>query len=302
MKLAPLKVGADAISRAVDQRLTQVAAVLRPDLRVEASEPGYVAARWLPELLSAVEPRPGPRGWLLLTALTGAFASAPDVEWLARRLELDPIDEVTFDLLDRVRRGVDGAAPDLEADIVTDAVVVDVTRTVAGGDDRVNGVVAECLDRWRVQHPVLEVTREPETAAFLSNDPPQAGGAPRRLVIPWQTTVLVVEPPDVSAELQVPSVAQYSGSRVGVIGYELGPVLASRGHTMGPARRFARYLAEVKHADVIAAIDDVGAREFRGFVTMLGAQGLAGPRVETVDADDVAASVWSLLVGREVVA
>lgn len=281
--LGAAPVSPDVVARSLDQRLGAAAAVLRPDLDLTDGEPGHVAARFLSELLAAVETRPGPSAWLLLTALTGSFAGAPDVEWLARRLELDPLDEVAFDLLDRVRPGVTGAAPDVEAELVGDRVVIDVARST--------DLAAALVARWSTDHPILEVTRRPYDAAFFTT------GEPRRLVIPWQTTVLLVEPPDVSAEWQIPSAAQYSGNRVGVIGHDLAPILATRGHTMGPARRFARYLAEIKHAAVIAARDEVGARGFAGFGEMLAAQGLAGPSVAVLPDDPNAA--WSMLVDGE---
>lgn len=281
---------ATAVARALDQRLGVAARVLCPDLQIGAGdaarlEPGHVAARWLPDLLAGVGPRRGPAAWLLLTALTGAFATGRDVEWLARRIELDPLDEVAFDLLARVRHGVPGAAPAADAELVSDRVVIDVARPT----DTASPWVA----KWSIDHPVLRVTRRPDDAAFFTTH------EPRHLVIPWQTTVLIVEPPDVSTDWYVPSVAQYSGNRVGVVGHNLAPVLATRGHRMGPARRFARYLAEVKHADVIVAADDVGARGFGGFVEMLAAQGLPGPTVTAIrspDNDAFAAAAWSALV------
>jgi hypothetical protein len=290
-------VRADRVARALDQRLTVAAAVLRPQLQIDDGEPGHVAADWLSDLLAAVDPRPGPSAWLLMTAVTGAFAGAPDVEWLGRRLELDPPDAVAFDLLDRVRNAVPGASPDAEAQLVSDRVVVDVARSSAGAPDEASfsKLVTECLSHWSVDHAVLAVMRSPHQAAFLTTH------EPRRLVIPWRSTVLLIEPPDVSMEWYVPSVAQYSGNRVGVIGHDVGPIVAPRGHTMGPARRFARYLAEVKHADVIVAVDAHGARGFTGFGKMLPAQGLAAPPVTFVASDDAdfAALAWAALVDGE---
>lgn len=291
-------VRAETVARALDQRLTVAAAVLCPRLHIDDGDPGHVAARWLSDLLAAVDPRPGPSAWLLLTALTGAFASAPDVEWLGRRLELDPLDAVAFDLLDRVRNGVSGASPAAEAEMVSDRVVIDLARSAGGAADpgAFGELVTECLSRWSVDHAVLAVMRRPEQAAFLTTH------EPHRLVIPWRTTVLLVEPPDVSREWHVPSVAQYSGNRVGVIGYDVEPVVAPRGHTMGPARRFARYLAEIKHADVIVATDAAGAEGFSGFGKMLPAQGLVAPPVTSAasaDGPEFAALAWAALVDGE---
>lgn len=291
----------DAVARALDQRLRVAAAVLYPGAQIDESaggdEPGHVAARWLPELLAQVDPRPGPTAWLLMTAVTGAFASAPDVEWLARRLELDRVDEVAFALLDRVRHAVPGASPAAEAELVSDRVVVDLARSAAG-DAEEPGVarVSRIASRWSVSHAVLAVGRSPDQAAFRTTHDPG------RLVIPWRTTVLLVEPPDVRREWFVPGVAQYSGNRVGVIGHDLAPIVAARGHTMGPARRFARYLAEVKHADVIVAVNPESARGFAGFGKMLPAQGLVPPPVTEVTNDDdaeFATLAWAALVDRE---
>ena len=294
----PVPVRPDAVARALDQRLAVAAAVLCPQVQLGDGEPGHVAAGWLCDLLAAVDPRPGPSAWLLMTALTGAFASAPDVEWLGRRLELDPLDAVAFDLLDRVRNGVAGASPAAEAELVSDRVVIDLARSARGAADQAafGQLVTECLSRWSVDHAVLAVRRRPDQAAFLTTH------EPRRLVIPWRTTVLLVEPPDISREWHVPSVAQYSGNRVGVIGYDVAPVVAPRGHTMGPARRFARYLAEIKHADVIVATDEAGAQGFSGFGKMLPAQGLPAPPVTSVtshDGADFAARAWAALVDGE---
>lgn len=290
-------VRADGVARALDQRLTVAAAVLCPQLQIDDGDPGHVAAGLLSDLLAAVDPRPGPSAWLLMTALTGSFASAPDVEWLGRRLELDPPDAVAFDLLDRVRHGLPGASPAADAELVNDRVVIDLARSARGAADQASFVqlVRECLSVWSVDHVVLAVRRGPDQAAFHTTHEPS------RLVIPWRTTVLLVEPPDVSTEWHVPSVAQYSGNRVGVIGYDVGPIVAPRGHTMGPARRFARYLAEIKHADVIVATDAHAARGFAGFGKMLPAQGLVAPPVTSVASEDAdfAALAWAALVDGE---
>jgi glycosyltransferase involved in cell wall biosynthesis len=64
-----------------------------------------------------------------------------------------------------------------------------------------------------------------------------------------------------------------------MIGYDLIPVTISETVTPGMSSNFANYLSVVKHIDRISCISLSSASEFRGFASMLGAQGLAGPHV-----------------------
>jgi glycosyltransferase involved in cell wall biosynthesis len=103
-----------------------------------------------------------------------------------------------------------------------------------------------------------------------------------RLVVPWRSTVVLVEtpPPDHCGALT--AVSLHSGSTVAVLGYDCIPALSPELIHEGLPDRFMRYLQVVKHSHRVAGISGAATQEFRGFVDMLGAQGLTGPDVVEV--------------------
>lgn len=306
MKLAPLEVGAATVLRALDQRVTVAARVLlgretRPD-----PIPGLHAARLLPELVSAAGPRPGPRTWLLLVAVSGAFPLATEVERLARRIELDSPDDVAFDLLGRLHAQGNAFNPAMTMAMVSDRVVVDVDFCARNDTNTgIQRVTRTILPRWAQEHDTQPVAHTDGHSAFRTiNERENArvfefgeafestGAAPHEpmIVVPWQTTVLLPEVPHVHTQRRLACLAQYSGNTVGAIGYDMIPITSGHLRPLGEGGHFAQYLAAIKHSHRVAGISRSATAEFEGFKQMLVAQGLAGPEVAEVElAEDVPA-------------
>src|ERR687891_511540 len=92
-------------------------------------------------------------------------------------------------------------------------------------------------------------------------------------------TVVVPEVPRITQCRRLTSLAAHSPNRVVLVGYDCIPVVSAELVPIAEPTRFVQYLALVKHADVVAAISESAAREFRGFVDALPSQGLTGPEV-----------------------
>lgn len=301
MKLASLESGAGRILRALDQRILTIA----PELLGRAVAPqegpaGILAAALLPELIASTGTVRGPKHWLLLTALGAAFPTAAEVEQFARQVELDDPDCVARDLFARFRARGRVGSPDLEMDLVTDEVVVDVDFCARNDKNTgIQRVTRAVMPRWHRERNVRLVAHNPSHSAYRSIGPIETArvlewGMPvdvdadapafeRRLVVPWRTTVLWPEVPDVNAMRRLAGLAQYSGNEVGVVGYDMIPVVSGHLRAVGEGGHFSQYLSAIKHTDRVAGISVSATAEFEGFRRMLGAQGLAGPRVLEVE-------------------
>ena len=292
---------------ALDQRLGAVAPHLLPGWSVtDERRPGWLAADLLPELAAACPDEPRPEHWLLLTAVAGAFPLASEVDDLARRCVLDSPSQIARYLLDHVLLDTRVGRLDLPMQVVTDQVVID-TDYCSRHDTHtgIQRVVRETLPRWRRHHRVLAVSNIQERSAYRTLTPREEArvftfGRPVQadpvrspiptLVVPWQTTVVWPEVADPNTCLRLASLAQYSGNTVGLIAYDMIPILTTELRPFGEAGIFARYLSAVKHAHRVAGISNSATVEFRGFSQMLAAQGLNGPVVDEVElAEDVGA-------------
>jgi glycosyltransferase involved in cell wall biosynthesis len=98
-------------------------------------------------------------------------------------------------------------------------------------------------------------------------------------VVPWGIVVVLLENPDGAACDRLRATAEFSGSRIVAVGYDCIPVVSADLLPDADVERFVRYLGVVKHLSAVAAISESAAREFRGFVRALSAQGLGGPEV-----------------------
>jgi glycosyltransferase involved in cell wall biosynthesis len=103
------------------------------------------------------------------------------------------------------------------------------------------------------------------------------------VVVPWRCRYLL---PDLAAEVArtgyLQALAQFSGSSLSLIGYDLVPITTAETSHEGMAPGFARNLAAARYADVIVPISHAAAGEYRGWRDMLAGTGLAGPRIEPV--------------------
>jgi hypothetical protein len=240
--------------------------------------------------------------WLLCVGLTGTFPLPDQLRTARRALLLSDGDlafvdflESTFDL----GAGTAGLASDIE--IVHRGVVVDVdfcaTHLAHTGIQR---VVRQTMARWHGKRDVRLVGWTPgglamrglsalETArvtAWNSYTEPASGEhvdeAPKfKLVVPYESIVVLPEVPQPHLCNVLASVAEFSGNRVGLIGYDAIPIVSA--DTVPPAEteRFVHYLTIVKHAHRVAGISAAATDDFRGFSQALQAQGL--PAVESVE-------------------
>nr|WP_241732346.1 glycosyltransferase [Galbitalea soli] len=111
---------------------------------------------------------------------------------------------------------------------------------------------------------------------------PEFAPQPEELIVPWHSRVFLPEVPEPALVERLAALAEFSGNRVSLIGYDTIPIASADLVAASEAERFARYLSVVKHADEVVAISRSVADEFGGFLDALAAQGLAGPRVTAV--------------------
>ena len=252
------------------------------------------------------------RLWLLLVALAGSLPDRDDME--EARYRVGSFDTSGFEswLLDwaATKRLLGGLAARIR--VVTDLTLVDVDfsarRDLHTG---IQEVARNTLSRWLDRERVLPVAwtddftcwRElsPDETARATSTPPLStlplapraagssagmqlagdgphGGAPT-LVVPWATTVIMLETPDAASCERLGAAAEFSANAIVAVGYDCIPAVSADMLPEADVARFARYLTVVKHLTCVAAISESAAGEFRGFTAALRAQGLAGPRV-----------------------
>jgi glycosyltransferase involved in cell wall biosynthesis len=302
--IAGTTIGPSQVLAALDQRLSAAAEQLLPEwLDPEdptSRPPGLLAASLLPELAAACgrRPSPGPDVWLLLTAVSAAFPVAHEVEEAARLIALEEPDRTAEYLLDHVLREPPAGRLDLPMLVVSDQVVVDVDSCAQNDSQTgIQRVVRETVPRWRQTHPVLAVSSLADRSCYRLLTArqeariydfgrhyavPEGELADPMLVVPWQTAVVWPEVPHPDACLRLAAMARYSGNTVGIVGYDMIPIVTAELRPFGEAGIFQRYLGAVKHADRVAGISISATTEFRGFVEMISAQGMPTPVVEEI--------------------
>ena len=181
-------------------------------------------------------------------------------------------------------------------ELVSGRVLVEVDRAIRACDHSAgpDHLVRETVPRWMEEHDVLPVawTARWEGLRILSADdcrrmttlpgadrPADEAPAQPRLVIPWQTVVVLTERPPAPASARLAALAEHSGNDVVAIGYDCIPFLSADTVRPGETAPFARYLTILKHSRRVAAITEAGGAEFRGFTQALAAQGVPGPEV-----------------------
>ena len=238
--------------------------------------------------------------WLALAVLTGRFPAPEQALATARALQLSPSGLCHRVFLDAAAGSPDGFARlSMPLDIVENAVVVDVDFCATHMHNTgIQRVVRQTLSRWNRQHDVMMVawTHPGHSMRTLTHaersrvvnwtgvDSPEApSGEPApRLVVPYNSHVLLPEVPENSYCSPLAALAQYSNNSVAMIGYDAIPVLSADMVPAEESERFGAYLAVVKHSDVVAGISAGSTLEFVGFAEAVGAQGLAGPTVVEV--------------------
>jgi glycosyltransferase involved in cell wall biosynthesis len=246
--------------------------------------------------------------WLALAVLNGVLPGNATVVETLRVARLDgPLPALCRALVQSGQLDAE-SWPDVE--VVTNSVIVDLHHTsqteVTTGIQR---VARETTRRWHRDHDVIHVgwTRRYRGLHRLNPDQIQwALDGPRSLTIsekmakaalavvdasdevidgedslvPWRCTILEPELPAESPQARrYHAMAAYSGSTMGVIGYDCVPLTCSETSADGMAEGFAFYLSAVAHFDRLAAISEAAATEYEGWRTMLSGSSRAGPRV-----------------------
>ena len=241
--------------------------------------------------------------WLAMVAIDGAHPVERDLDRETQRLLLDGPAALVDELYAAFRDAPATQARFGPLRVVDGGVVVDLTHTAAHDlHTGVQRVVRETIGRWLDDHDLVLYAWDLVRGAPLPLPPAEverfqqwrthmrAGhrGAMRHLVgevnevlVPWRSIVvlpeLVVEPrrTDAYRAMMKAGVA----AQVAMIGYDLIPITIAETVTPGMTANFGDYLSVVKYADRLSAISQSSAREFQGFTSMLGAQGLRGPKV-----------------------
>ena len=285
---------------ALEQRLRAAAAVALPGrAEPQSDDPGHRCAALLADLLAACPSAAGPEHWLAWTAVAGRFARVAEVARLARTLRLDGVDPTIRMLLTAVRAEADKGCLDLPMRVVTDQTVVVVDYSARHElNTGIQRVARATTTRWVDSRPIVPVAvtdehtglrllHPRESARVLHYGTPWTGAPDDRsedeLVVPWRTSVVFLEVPDPWSAPSMAAMAECSGNRVGLVAYDMIPLLSADYRPRGESGIFASYLGLVKHSHRVAGISRSAADEFRGFSAMLPAQGLAGPHVTEVE-------------------
>lgn len=328
--------GASPMWQALDQRLRAATEVLLPERA--AHDEHETAASVLSDLIRAAPGHPGAHHWLVLTAVNARFPTAEQVRDLARLAELENPSDVAGALLASYAADTRGEAhlPHPPMQVVTDAVVVDVDYCARHDTHTgIQRVVREVVPMWAAAHSVVAVAHTTGGRAFrgledrekqrvFAHGTPTGANAHRAaaepdrsaegsngaptLLVPWRTCVVLPDVMDEGAVGALAALAEFSGSTVALVGYDMIPILSAELRPVPEADLFAAYLVLVKHAHRVAAISRSAADEFRGFAAMLPSQGLAGPTVvevmlaeEVADSDMPAAPAAASASGRPMV-
>lgn len=236
-----------------------------------------------------------PALWLAFSAIATVFPDEDTLAELFRRFDLHSDLEVARWMLDDgITRGAAGGRLECQLDIVAAPGVVDVDFSATNehntGIQRVTRHVVPfwvprgvILVAWTGQTGIYRRLRADELARVVDWDSPRGsereGADADRLVVPWGCPLILAEvPPSVRLPGLI-GLSRHSGSPVSAIGYDTIPIASRNAVSRAETDRFARYLSVIKYMRSIAAISASAAREFQGFVDMLPAQGLTGPRV-----------------------
>jgi glycosyltransferase involved in cell wall biosynthesis len=98
-------------------------------------------------------------------------------------------------------------------------------------------------------------------------------------IVPWKSSIVLAEVPNAAHLDRLRALARYSGNAVAAIGYDTIPVTSRPTVSRAETNKFVDYLSVIKYATTVATISEAVAEEFRGFASMLPAQGLIGPRI-----------------------
>jgi glycosyltransferase involved in cell wall biosynthesis len=240
--------------------------------------------------------------WLLSVGLTGSFPLPEQVRAARRSLLLADGDLAFIDFLEATFGLATGTESlDATIEVVHRGVVVDVdfcaTNLAHTGIQR---VVRQTMSRWNGVRDItlvgwsphgrsmrrltsLETSRVTEWNTYTepqAHEPREESGR-MHLVVPFESTVVLPEVPQPHLCNVLASLAEFSGNRVGLIGYDAIPIVSAETVPPAETERFVNYLSIIKHSHLVAGISAAATDDFRGFSHALRAQGL--PELATVE-------------------
>lgn len=281
------------------QRLRAVAEALlglAPGPVDPTTGPAEEFAVLLDQMVGSLQANPAPdRTWLLMVALSGRFPTDDELRGAVRTFELaDRIGATLWLLEDSLQAARQAGTADWPIELVKFAVVVDVDYSAQHDlHSGIQRVVRTVLPRWSAARQVVPVAwtwghqaLRPLSAGernrvlqWGGNAPRANDDAPRTLVVPWRSTIVLLEVPAREACERLAAVGQWSGNRVVAVGYDCIPIVSAGLVPLAEPNRFVHYLTAVKYMAAVAGISVSATSEFRGFAQMLPSQGLVGPDV-----------------------
>jgi glycosyltransferase involved in cell wall biosynthesis len=246
--------------------------------------------------------------WLLHIGITGIFPGTLQLDALRRRLALStPATamlqalESTIDVQSRTHSGL------RTIELLSDTVLVDVDFCARFEHNTgIQRVVRHTVPHWQDtpgrDHRLVAWTQDSTGYRDLTDreldrvlhwsDRRLEPGADELLtdlqlesshvLVPWRSTLVIAEVPSFHLLDNLTCIAESSGNKVTMIGYDAIPLVSADTLPNHESERFAHYLTLVKHSTKIIGISRSAADEFQGFVDALPSQGLVGPEVTAV--------------------
>ena len=276
---------------ALRERIGQVIGALTGDRPAPDTDTTTLLAR----LETAVVDGAPDSYWLALAVLGAAL---PDSDAVIRAARVGQADGPLTALAEPLTARLKMPTTPTRVEIVTDQVLVDMHHTaqtdLATGIQRVARLSAQ---RWVRDHGVRLVGWTGQQTALRPLTPAEAEralhggasdvngesiGAPA-VIVPWRATYVL---PELVTERirtdRIQALFRFSGSRTGVIGFDCVPITTAETVAPGMGAAFATTMAAVAHCDRVATISQSAASEYRGWRTMLGGVGIAGPDIAPV--------------------
>ncbi|TFB66992.1 glycosyltransferase [Cryobacterium sp. Hz9] len=236
--------------------------------------------------------------WLLIAGVTAAYPNPDQLQMTRRAVALADERHASSAFLQAC---FDAAArfDDLDKGIavISAGTVIDVDFCANHRHNTgIQRVVRQTMSRWtrnrdmtlvawtagggamRTMTP-LERSRVVEWNTYTEPEPDHSPVDPPdyQVIIPFNSEVILPEVPQAVLCNALAALAQYSGNRVGLIGYDTIPVVSADSLDSLETERFVRYLTILKYAKRVVGISAAATEEFAGFVAALPAQGLSGP-------------------------
>ncbi|MEA9984411.1 glycosyltransferase [Subtercola sp. RTI3] len=242
--------------------------------------------------------------WLALAAVSAEFPKTDTYEKFRRDAVLNGTRQA---LAQVAARSTHLLAPNrtVAVRIVTGAVVLDVHHTARTGlATGIQRVVRQTIGYWK-DRPGVELVgwdrrysglrhlTEPEQQNALYGSAPHLA-RPKTwvLTIPFKSIYVL---PELAIEddrtARISCLAEFSGNRTNVIGFDCVPLTSSETVGAGMSAAFSKNLAALAHFDRVSTISEAAATEYRGWRGMLSGAGLTGPAIEPLLLPSVAEEV-----------